>query len=158
MSFPRNNLSIVFPDLPVNSETQMAKILYLPLKRSRSYLKFFNKFRKSKKCIYIRHFSIPDDLMVEIQPCIIQPLRERTFANLREPLPSVEKMKHILGKDFKSRRRDFNRWMKIIRRVEKWDLNVDNFNRAAFLCSLLLSMSISETCLKHQMRITYNSC
>ena len=144
----------------MDEATHMAKILYLPLKRSRSYLKFFNKFRKSKKCIYIRQFSIPDDLMQEIQSCIILPLRERMFVVLSDfinSLPSLEKMKCILDKNFKSQKRNFNGWMKIIRRVEKWDFNIEHFKRVAFMCSMLLTLSISENFLKHQMRITYNN-
>lgn len=154
MSFPRNNLCITFLDAPISSLGTPFR-LYLPLKRSVKYFKFFN----NSSSIFIHTSTMPSEISYAVLDMISQSTSAYLVLN-DEKIESFFSHANCLSlvKCIEKKRR-FNRWMKLIGHVEKWSvplqrqLKTGGFNlKKQTLCSIFLHFALS----KKRVKEVYN--
>lgn len=154
MSFPRNNLCLTFLDAPVSSLGTPLR-LYLPLKRSVKYFKFFNR----SPDIFLHTTLLPEKIQAAVReflPHCSSPYSILTDQLIESFFPHVASLvEHIEEK------RRFNRWMKLVGRVEKWKTphpqqlkKAQGFNvKKQTLCSILLYFALSKKKVKQMFNL-----
>lgn len=149
MSFPKNNIALIFADLPPDPVLQKARTLYLPLKRSRKYFKHFN-CSKGRHNLYI-YFSFFSNPVKQLMKPFIDNFSKQAFSflhasTIETEFPSLEVLCSIV-QQLKQKRR-FNQWMKIIQKVEKWNRKHQIQGKLIIICSLFLYYAYSKNDVK----------
>lgn len=151
MSFPRNHLCLTFIDAPVSSLGTPLK-LYLPLKRSVKYFKFFNH----SPDIFFHTSVLPDKLrsaVLDFLSHCTYPYSILTDERIESFFPPATSLvEHIEEK------RRFNRWMKLVGRVEKWKTRLQKKSEGCqiekqTLCSIFLHYALSKRKVKKMFNV-----
>lgn len=152
MSFPRNSLCVTFVDMPFSAlETPMK--LYLPLKRSVKYFKLFH----NSSSVFVHTKLFPKHIRDKVvwflmnSTPFFSTLSDENIHTFFPHETCLSFIKHVGNK------RRFNKWMKLVSRVEKWKKKKGELKTAAsellkskqILCSIFLYYAMSKKKLKN---------
>jgi hypothetical protein len=144
MSFPKNNLCIVFIDLPPN-EFGLSRILFLPLKNCESYQALIGGISNN---VYIRLSTLPH-CVKNVLKNLISELSKNIYLFLQdECCPEKEEFENCL--DSLKNKRNIQRWIKLIKKTEK---NTPQSGKLSYACAFLLNYGLSEVEFKRQFRL-----
>lgn len=153
MSFPKNNLCLIFIDLPTN-EFNNSRALFLPLFKNKKYL---NKLGiQEEENVYIRLSALPKDLC-SLLIDLINLVSDSVYffleeSSVKDVCPSLEKFNERLK--LLKNKRGISKWMTLIRKTEKKDFFEGEEKELMFVvCSILLNYSITELEFKRQFCI-----
>lgn len=147
MSFPKNNLCIVFIDLPTN-EFKLSRVLFLPLKKRKVYQALLKGEPTKTNNVYLRLNEVPD-CVKRVFNDLVTTLSKNIFLCLQdECCPEKEDFEKCL-KAIKNKR-NIQRWIKVIKKMEK---KPPLSGKLTLACAFLLSYVLSEVEFKKQFRL-----
>jgi hypothetical protein len=147
MSFPKNNLCIVFIDLPTN-EFGLSRILFLPLKNRKIYQTLIGENLTETNNVYIRINDVPACVKAILKSLITELSKNIYLCLQDECCPEQEDFEKCL-ESFKSKR-NIQRWIKLIKKTEK---NPQLSGKLSYACAFLLNYGLSEAEFKRQFRL-----
>jgi hypothetical protein len=155
MAFPKFNINIMFIELVCESLKNKSPLLYLPIRKTRTYFQHFPGTTK-KRQLYVRMTCFSKQLTLLLQPLFD---KMQTYGYLfispeNDILNDIdlEQLRMLIFQH--TERRTLIKWIRLIRKSKKtWMENHPVFGKYLLLCSFLLAHAFSEQDLKYQFRL-----
>jgi hypothetical protein len=145
----------MFVDIPENSILNTLPLLYLPLKKTKSYYKHFPD-STGRKYLYVRFSNLPNDIQ-NVLEVTLKHLKHDVFVYLNP------KTDELLGDyplsflnecfDKFEEKKQLEKWFRIIHKTTKWNKTHPIFGKYIIVCSFLLHYAVSARSLKKQFRL-----
>lgn len=154
MSFPKNNICIIFLDIPSIKSFNLSPLLYLPLKKSKRFFKHFSTPSR-KRYLYVRSCSLP----IQIQNALIPIFDEMSTKLFSIINPNVDTFQQFDLSELQkciqqsSNKQQLMRWKKIIQKTTKWNESHPIHGKCLIICAFLLNNCLSENDIKIQLRL-----
>lgn len=155
MSCPKNYISILFIDFQPHSFTKLSSQLFLPFKKTKRILKYFDAIKRNK-ILYVRMQMLPvyiRNIVVEIEKQMmcnvyyfLNPETDVLLHNV-----SLERLTDCLNSC--SCKRQLQKWLRIIFNVKKWRKDDPVYGKYVILFAFLLNAAVSSEILKKQLRL-----
>jgi hypothetical protein len=154
MSFPKNNICVMFLDIPSIKSFNLSPLLYLPFKKSKRFFKHFSGPSR-KRYLYIRSCSLPLQIQQALLP-LFNEMSNKLFSIINPNIDIFEQfdlseLQKCMHRSLQ--KQQLMRWKKIIQKTTKWTENHPVYGKYLIVCSFLLNNSFSENDLKIQLRL-----